>query len=219
MRPARRMSVIAALLALTGCGSSTKGALSTSDSPDDSGAPPGADGAAPAADDDATVFMVGDATTPVVSGDGGPVVLPANFVKTELGGYALGPAIAGDGADAGVPGEHVVRRTAAWSRASSATSKNKGDDNGTGHPDFDAYTGVSPTTGLVLTPLGTGRHVCLRGRLRDGLGLQPVVHHGPRAFDESANFDQWYRYTPNVNKPFLLYLQLGPQSGGLHVPE
>jgi hypothetical protein len=38
----------------------------------------------------------------IVSGNGGAIMLPSNFVHTEFGGYALGPAIMGDGADAGV---------------------------------------------------------------------------------------------------------------------
>jgi fibro-slime domain-containing protein len=64
------------------------------------------------------------------------------------------------------------------------------------HPDFEAFGGSTPTTGLVLPELGE------HGR--------PVhAHDGPT--DQTSGpefFDQWYRHVPGVNETFVVALPL-----------
>ena len=158
-------------------------------------------------DDGGPVFGLGpgDAAVIVPVGDGA-VTLPPNFVKTELGGYALGPAILGSGTDGGII-ENAGSANCSLITGVVRDFKNQPDNGGTGHPDFDALTGFAVTAGLVQTQLGRDlkpvfadtcdtAHPCLLG-----IGNQMTTQ---------ANFDQWYRYTPNVNKPFLVYLQFVP---------
>lgn len=91
------------LLVLAGCGSSGATPLGSAEGPagdagewDDSSISTSVDGGG-------QVFKSCDAgAMTIVSGNGGAIMLPSNFVHTEFGGYALGPAIMGDGADAGV---------------------------------------------------------------------------------------------------------------------
>ncbi|HEX3771604.1 MAG TPA: fibro-slime domain-containing protein [Polyangiaceae bacterium] len=139
------------------------------------------------------------------------ITLPSDFVPTQFGGYALGPAIAGDGADAGVAGNNgssncslvvgVVR-----------DFKNQPDDGNTGHPDFDTFTGVGPTNGLVQATLGSDQKPVFAGHCGAGATTSAQCPNGQQVTTPS-NFDQWYRYTPGVNEPFLVYLQFAPNGG------
>jgi fibro-slime domain-containing protein len=164
--------------------------------------------------DSGPVLALGDAGSPPtrVTGDGS-VVLPGNFVTTELGGYALGPAITTGVADAGDP---INSGSANCSLITGVVRdfKNQADDNGTGHPDFGTYSGSSPTTGLVLATLGTDLKPVFAGSC--GPGSVPILTAGcpwGQMVSTKANFDQWYRYTSNVNKPFLVYLEFVPNTG------
>jgi fibro-slime domain-containing protein len=170
----------------------------------------------------AVVLPVGDGSAPMLSlndsgalgpiGDGS-IVLPANFVATELGGYALGPAITTGGGDAGSP---INSGSANCSLITGVVRdfKNQPDDNGTGHPDFDTFSGSSPTTGLVETALGPDLKPVYTGTC--GPGSVPILTAGcpwGQMVTSQATFDQWYRFVPDVNKPFLVYLQFVPNAG------
>jgi fibro-slime domain-containing protein len=121
--------------------------------------------------------------------DGGPA-LPSDFVATEKGGYALGAAITGDGADAGVPANNAsgCRLVTGIVR----DFKYQADDGNTGHPDFGTSVLPFVVTGLVETTLGADRK---------------PVYVGGTSLSTKANFDQWYRYAPGVNKPYLVDLE------------
>jgi fibro-slime domain-containing protein len=144
-------------------------------------------------------------------GDGG-IVLPSNFVMTELGGYALGAAITTGGSDAGV---FENGGTANCSLVTGVVRdfKNQPDDNNTGHPDFDTFAGLTPTTGLVLKALGGDLKPVYAGNCGNGTGILTQGCLYGQMLTTQANYNQWYRYAPNVNKPFLVYLEFVPNSG------
>jgi fibro-slime domain-containing protein len=142
----------------------------------------------------------------------GSVALPKNFVATAMGGYALGPAITTGGTDAGVT---VNSGTANCSLVTGVVRdfKDQPDDNDTGDPDFDAFSGSSPTTGLVATALGTDRKPVDLGNCGPGTSFFAAGCPWGQMLTTTANFNEWYNYASGVNKPFLVYLEFVPNSG------
>jgi fibro-slime domain-containing protein len=211
--PAARVHAL--LLFLCACGSSSKAAFGPSGDDGADAASPGDDASTfvPSGDAGGTgSFVTGDATTgtPTTSVDGG-IVLPANFVATEHGGYALGPSILGDGSDAGVP---VNTGSANCSLVTGVVRdfKNAADDGNTGHPDFGTFSGIVPTTGLVLAPLGSASKPVF-ANVCDTASQSGCNFLNGQQLTTQANFDQWYRYAPDVNKPYLVYLEFVPNGG------
>ncbi len=149
---------------------------------------------------------------PLYGSDGG-VILPANFVATEKGGYALGASLEGAAVDAGSP---VNSGSSNCSLVVGVVRdfKNQSDDNDTGHPDFGVFSGTfGPTTGLVQSALGSDQKPVYAGNCGDGTPAFSVQCPSGQQLTTQANYDQWYRYTPNVNKPYLVYLQFVPNGG------
>jgi fibro-slime domain-containing protein len=163
------------------------------------------------------VFDPGDAG-PAGGDDGGgaatPATLPANFVPTEFGGYALGAPILGDGADAGVS-TNTGSANCNLVLGVVRDFKDQPDDGNTGHPDFDTFMGPAATPGLVQTALGADLKPVFAGACGTaGTGSTTGAQcpYGQQLTTES-NFDQWYRYTAGVNQPFIVYLQFVPNGG------
>src|SRR5271165_2745076 len=148
---------------------------------------------------------------PGIAGDGS-VTLPGNFVATELGGYALGPAITSGAADAGAP---INSGSANCSLITGVVRdfKNQADDNNTGHPDFGTFSGATPTTGLVKTALGTDLKPVYAGNCGNGTAFLAAGCPWGQMLTTQANYDQWYRYAQGVNYPFLVYLEFVPNMG------
>jgi fibro-slime domain-containing protein len=73
------------------------------------------------------------------------------------------------------------------------------------HPDFESYTGMGPTKGLVEPQLGD-----------DGKPVFASTHgsgqHGQQ-LSGKAEFDQWYRDVPQVNLPFEIPMPLRNENG------
>jgi fibro-slime domain-containing protein len=160
-------------------------------------------------------LSLGDGGAPILSGDG-EVVLPANFVPTELGGYALGPPIVGASADAGLvqngPAGNCslvlgVVRDFLGSNLSPT-------DGGVPHPDFEAFSGKGATLGLVENAIGGDRKPVYAGEcdLTSGFSDRTLCPYGQQLTTQ-ANFDEWYRDTPGVNLPYVVYLQFVPNGG------
>lgn len=136
--------------------------------------------------------------------------VPPNVVATEHGGYALGAAITGDGAN--------VNGLASKSGAScdfvvGVVRDFRGVTEPSGHPDFESFAGASPTVALVGPSLDAARKpvyasLC-EASLVGGAGGCPF---GAMTSTKS-NFDQWYRFEAAVNKPYLVYLQFAPNEG------
>jgi fibro-slime domain-containing protein len=210
--PAPRIQGVLIVL-LCGCGSSSSASFSSSQLGAPDGATASSDATAFLSSADAgrapEIFASSDAAAaiPAPTGDGG-LVLPANFVPTEHGGYALGPPILGDGADAGVP-QNTGSANCSLVTGVVRDFKNASDDNNTGHPDFGVFSGVVPTTGLVLTALGSDSKPVFAGICDTATQSGCNILNGQQLTTQ-PNFDEWYRYTANVNKPFLVYLEFVP---------
>jgi fibro-slime domain-containing protein len=143
------------------------------------------------------------------AGGGAPSTVPATFVSADTGGYALGPAITGNGASPIVPvpagGCSVIVGVIRDFKPANEPG---------GHPDFEYFfhpgQGVQ---GLVEPTLGTDGKPVYTGICEEG----GVLAGACRTYDETttkANFDQWYRNVPGVNEPFLFYLKLASVNGG-----
>jgi fibro-slime domain-containing protein len=220
LRAWRWFSVVGAgLLALgAACGSSRGTAgFSSGDPEPDSGtsaddATSGGSGSSGGGSDAAPTLKLSDSGhTPVGSGDGS-VVLPSNFVTTELGGYALGPPITTGAGDAGTP---INSGSESCSLITGVVRdfKNQADDNNTGHPDFGTFSGATPTTGLVEMALGSDLKTVYAGNCGDGTAfLAPGCPWG-QMLTTMTNYNQWYRYAAGVNYPFLVYLEFVPNMG------
>jgi fibro-slime domain-containing protein len=196
---------------LAGCGSSSGGGFAV-----------GGETAGDASDTGDATFQTDDGgSNSFLGGDGGggtgPVIidgsvaLPANFVATDKGGYALGPSIEGAGADAGVP-ENSGSANCSLVVGVVRDFKNQSDDGNTGHPDFGTYGNVAPVTGLVQTQLGADLKPVYTGKCMAGGSFSLDCIAGTEV-TSATTFDQWYRYTAGVNKPYLVYLQFVPNSG------
>jgi fibro-slime domain-containing protein len=141
-------------------------------------------------------------------GDGsGQIVLPANFVQTVLGGYALGPSLLDGGVDAGAltnPGTGcqlvvgVVRDFKYYNDPGP----------GTDDPDFGNFC-CGVTLGLVKATLDAQGKPQLAGVCDQGNPdvSNAAVCPGGQMVTTQANFAQWYHTTPNVNLPYLVYLE------------
>jgi fibro-slime domain-containing protein len=160
-------------------------------------------------------FSFGDGGVPV-EGDASPLKLPPNFVPTELGGYALGPPIRGAAPDAGLvqngPAGNcslvvgVVRDFLGSNLAPT--------DGGVPHPDFEAFSGRGPTLGLVGSAIGADRKPAYAGKcdIASGFSDKSQCPYGQQLTTQT-NFDEWYRDTPGVNSPYIVYLEFVPNGG------
>lgn len=139
-----------------------------------------------------------------VGGEGGdgttgqePWRLPDGFTEGRFGGYLLGPELEdGDGATPelpdGAPG--------ADGEGCGTTIVGIVRDFRGSHPDFqndDHCCGV--VEGIVESELGSDQ--------------KPVYAGSSEATTTEANFDEWYRTDPDVNKPYWLFLNLEPNAG------
>jgi len=132
-----------------------------------------------------------------------PPIMLTDLIQTEVGGYQRGDEI--------VPG----------STAAPGTVK---DNDGCGvivgvvrdfntiaprnHPDFEMFSGISVTKGLVAPDLDTNRKPVYASSCETM--LDPALCPNGQQTTSQANFDQWYRDTPGVNHSYLLYFQLKP---------
>jgi fibro-slime domain-containing protein len=186
-----------------GCGSSGSGAKSGTGGSSGNGAGGGG----------GTIVLTGGSGGAV--GEGGPggagsYQLPPGFTQTEFGGYKLGPAFNGDTPptlDGGSSSSDGCGTTIL-----AVVRDFKGYNEPGGHPDFEHYSGDQPTPGLVQNDLGVDQKPVYTGICEASLT-------GPCPYGQQTTsktyFDEWYRYTANVNKPYVLYLSLQPNGNVL----
>jgi fibro-slime domain-containing protein len=190
-------TLVAATLAgslVVACGSSSSPTTSTTT---DSGASP-----------DVHVPNVGE------SSDGGTasdvLVLPTNFVPTEKGGYALGPPVSATGVDAGNV-QNGSSESCALVTGVVRDFLSYGLQDG-GHPDFEHFSGAGATLGLVQSTLGADEKPVYGAECDDNGVNNPPCTYGQQMTTQS-NFDEWYRFTQNVNLPYLVYIEFVPNNG------
>jgi fibro-slime domain-containing protein len=158
---------------------------------------------------DSAVPHFGDSS----SGDGSTsdvLVLPTNFVPTEKGGYALGPAVDGNGVDAGNV-QNGSSQSCALVTGVVRDFLSYGLQDG-GHPDFEHFSGTNATLGLVQTALGADEKPVYGAACDDNSVNNPPCLFGQQMTTQS-NFDEWYRFTQGVNLPYLVYLEFVPNNG------
>lgn len=170
----------------------------TSTGPADSSADDAASQSADDATDAGLVFLAQDASSTVPLG----VPVPTTFVSGQFGGYALGdpvtdttPVVAGStSADGGAGCDVLV----------GVVRDFKGINEPGGHPDFEAFDGKGVTPGLVGALLGMDQKPVYASRC-EAAPDKTLCPYGQMTTSQAA-FDQWYRNTPGVNLPYLVYL-------------
>ena len=161
------------------------------------------------------------------SGDGLQITtsLPPGFQQTEMGGFQLGASLAAGGTG----GESSAVGGASSGGASGSANGNCGNvlkgvardfknlgDAGA-NPDFESpsFWGEEVTLNLVAGGLGTDKKPSYASKCELGTAYQSTACPYGAETTGQANFDQWYRDTPEANEPFVVSLYLAPQPGGL----
>jgi fibro-slime domain-containing protein len=160
--------------------------------------PPGSGGSSPILD------IPEDAAAP-----SGSLPVPQSFVAADIGGYALGEPTRGEavhgagasGADAGTGCDVLVAIVRDF----------KGINEDDGHPDFKAFDGKGPTTGLVASSLGEDRKPVYASHC-EATPDKSLCPSGQMTTSK-ADFDEWYRFTDGVNRPYVLYLKFEANDG------
>jgi hypothetical protein len=138
---------------------------------------------------------------------GGPYVLPPDFTKTELGGYKLGDPFNGD-APPGSAGSGGSGNNECGTTIRGVVRDFKGANEPGGHADFETFAGKAPTLNMVSADLGADLKPSYTG-ICETAGDRTTCRHGQQT-TTSTNFDQWYNYAADVNKPYVVYLSLQP---------
>ena len=138
--------------------------------------------------------------------------LPDGFTQTEIGGFKLGMPLEGAGVDAGSTGENG----ACGNVLLGVLRDFKGRSEPGGHLDFEGpLYGNEITLNLVSPTLGSDQKPVYASMCEEGRASPaPTCPFGPETTTQ-VNFDQWYRFTENVNKPHLVHLWFAPQSNGV----
>jgi len=134
----------------------------------------------------------------------GPYMLPADFTMTELGGYKTGAPFTGSssggsGGDSSGCGTQIL----------AVVRDFKGINEPMGHPDFEHFAGTTASKGIVQPTLGADQKPVYAS---SGSFIDPM--NGQQTTTK-ANFDQWYRNTDGVNKPYIVYLYFEPSNNVL----
>jgi fibro-slime domain-containing protein len=207
----RTVGACAVVLAISGCGTeassggAASGGASSGGARNDGGPPStaaGGSGGAPS--------FSGFSGRPIdVGGAPSAMDLPANFTPADIGGYALGAPAGGDavtgGAVSGADGGSGCDVMMAIVRDF------KGINEDGGHPDFEAFDGKGATTGLLESTLGADRKPVYASHC-EAVPDKDLCPYGQMTTSK-ADFDQWYRFTDGVNKPFVLYLKFDANNG------
>jgi fibro-slime domain-containing protein len=148
------------------------------------------------------------AGSPSPMSDAGPVHhTPAappsltGLTETEIGGYKLGPALKTGANDAGVDTQNSA---SGCSVMVGVVRDFRGSNEPDGHPDFESFDGKKPTAGLLADDLGSDGKPVYASHC-EAMPDKKLCPDGQMTTSKQA-FDQWYRTTPGVNEPYLVYL-------------
>jgi fibro-slime domain-containing protein len=135
---------------------------------------------------------------------GGPITL-TDLVETEVGGYKRGDEVVEGGAPPpAIDGNDGCGVIVGVVRDFQTMEPDR-------HPDFEVFSGSIATTGLVAPALDANRKPVYASKCED-VPDETACPMGQQTTGK-ANFDQWYRNTPGVNRSYLLYFQLEPSNG------
>jgi fibro-slime domain-containing protein len=137
----------------------------------------------------------------------GTYQLPADFTPATLGGFKLGAPIEPSMAGAGAPGAGGT--TGCGTSILGVVRDFKGANEPGGHGDFEAFNGSSASKGIVHAMLGADQKPVYTAM---GAFIDP--QNGQQTTTKAA-FDQWYRATPDVNKPYVIYFYFQPNANVL----
>jgi fibro-slime domain-containing protein len=143
----------------------------------------------------------------------GPYMLPAGFTPQMFGGYMTGPALTDSNGSAGSAGTGSGGDSSSGCGAQilGVVRDFKGMNEPDGHPDFEHFSGNDASVGIVKADLGSDQKP-VYAQADGGPFTDPA--NGQQTTSK-ADFDQWYRNTANVNKPYIVYLYFQPNSGVL----
>jgi fibro-slime domain-containing protein len=148
------------------------------------------------------------APMPADLASGAPAPAPADFTKTESGGFKLGPPLTTETANSAAGQTNcnyligVVRDFKARFEA------------GGGHPDFEAFGGTGISKGLVGNMLGPDRKPVYTGRCQAPIANMMMCPYGAQT-TSAERFAQWYSRAEGVNQPFLIYFAFAAGAGGV----
>jgi fibro-slime domain-containing protein len=142
-------------------------------------------------------------------GAGGDGTAPiTDFTKADVGGWKLGGPLASDNPATGLPEGKACNALVGVVRDF------KGADEDGGHPDFESFEGDEPTKGLVADTLGSDRKPVYASKCEASNPGPPTCPFGQMTTSKKY-FDEWYRLTEGVNKPYLIYFQFEPGTSGV----
>ena len=122
------------------------------------------------------------------------------------GGYALGDPLTNDNAT-GSAGDSNGCNTLIG-----VVRDFKGKNEAGGDPDFEAFSGQDATTGLVASNLGADKKPVYASKCEAGVATGGACPYGQQTTTQ-ANYDEWYRNTDGVNKPYIVYFQFAASNG------
>jgi fibro-slime domain-containing protein len=141
-------------------------------------------------------------------GAGGSMPPPiTDFTKADVGGWKLGPPLTSDNPNTGLPEGQACNALVGVVRDF------KGANVDGGHPDFESFAGDEPTKGLVAAMLGADHKPVYASKCE--ANADPMLCPFGQMTTSKKDFDEWYRLTPDVNKPYLVYFQFEPGTSGL----
>jgi fibro-slime domain-containing protein len=158
-----------------------------------------------------SILNLGGSGNGTGNGGAGVYVLPQGFTASEIGGYKLGEAFNSDTPPSvgGAPGANA---SGCGTTIVGIVRDFIAKDDPNGHPDFQAFAGNAPTVGMVENNLGTDQKPVYTGICQQPGKTQACPYD--QQTTTKANYDQWYRYTADVNRPYVLYLSLQPSDNG-----
>jgi fibro-slime domain-containing protein len=133
----------------------------------------------------------------------GFVDVPADFTRTDIGAFKLGPPLAPGASDPG-----IAQPSTGCNRVTGVVRDFRGINEADGHPDFEHYEGYGPTTGLVAKQLGPDRKPVYTGRCE--LASNPNGCTSGQQTTSKAAFDQWYRTVAGIDLAYSIDFILEP---------
>ena len=147
----------------------------------------------------------GSLTADVMAGGIAPDVM---FTPADKGGYALGDPLT-SGSAAG-----TLSSASGCDTLVGVVRDFKGANEAGGHPDFEAFSGSAATPGLVAAQLGADQKPVYASPCEAGVaGAATAACPYKQQTTSKANYDQWYRNTDGVNKPYKVYFQFADNGG------